>query len=65
MGKHKKIRVAISCGDINGIGLEVALKTLSDSRVYENCVALIYASYKTVNYHSKTIGGEGISYKEG
>ena len=64
MGKHKKIRVAISCGDINGIGLEVALKTLSDSRVYEHCVAVIYASSKTVNFHMKTIGVEGISYKE-
>ncbi|MCO4805990.1 MAG: 4-hydroxythreonine-4-phosphate dehydrogenase PdxA [Flavobacteriales bacterium] len=64
MGKHKKIRVAISCGDINGIGLEVALKTLSDSRVYEHCVPVIYASAKTVNFHMKTIGVEGFSFKE-
>lgn len=62
MGKHKKLRVAISCGDINGIGLEVILKTLSDARVYEHCVPVIYASPNTVNFQIKTLGIDGLNF---
>jgi 4-hydroxythreonine-4-phosphate dehydrogenase len=64
MGKHKKLRVAISSGDINGIGLEVVLKTLSDARVYEHCVPVIYASSSTVNFHMKTLSLEGLHYHQ-
>lgn len=52
MGKNK-LRIAISCGDINGIGLEVALKALSDSRMLELCTPVIYANEGTVKYHMK------------
>jgi 4-hydroxythreonine-4-phosphate dehydrogenase len=62
MSKHKKLRVAISCGDPNGIGLEVILKALTDARVYEHCVPVIYASPKTVNFHMKNLNLEGLHY---
>ena len=50
---RNKIRIAISCGDINGIGLEVALKSFSDSRMFENCTPVIYANERTVKFHMK------------
>lgn len=62
MGKHKKLKVAITCGDVNGIGLEVALKSLSDARVYEHCTPVIYASKNVVNHHMKALGLEGLHY---
>lgn len=62
MGKQKKLRVAITCGDLNGIGLEVALKSLSDARVYEHCVPVIYASAKAVDYHMKALNLEGMHF---
>ena len=31
----RKIRVAITHGDINGIGYEVVLKTFEDERIFE------------------------------
>jgi 4-hydroxythreonine-4-phosphate dehydrogenase len=47
----KKLKIGISSGDINGIGLEVALKVLSDKRLLDWCIPIIYASTKVVSYH--------------
>lgn len=63
MAKHKKIRVAISIGDPNGIGIEVILKSLADSRLYEHCTPIIYGSSKVVNFHMKNLRIEDISFK--
>ena len=50
-----QIRVGITQGDINGVGYEVILKTLSDNRVYENQAVIIYGSAKVAAYHKKTL----------
>ena len=50
-----KIKVGISIGDINGIGLEVILKTLSDSRVFEYCTPIVYGHTKVASFHRKTL----------
>lgn len=63
MAKNRKVRVAISMGDPNGIGIEIILKSLSDSRIYEHCTPIIYGSNKVVNYHMKNLRIEDISYK--
>ncbi|MFM2267184.1 MAG: 4-hydroxythreonine-4-phosphate dehydrogenase [Bacteroidota bacterium] len=47
----EKIRVGITTGDLNGIGLEVALKVLSNPKIAELCTPVIYASPKVVAYH--------------
>jgi 4-hydroxythreonine-4-phosphate dehydrogenase len=52
---REKIRIAISCGDINGIGLEVALKSFADNRIFENCTPIIYANEQTVKFHMKRL----------
>ena len=49
------IKVGISHGDINGIGYEVILKTLSDARVFEFCTPVIYGSAKVAAYHKKAL----------
>ena len=51
--KQKKIRLGITLGDVNGIGPEVILKTFSDSRVFDFCIPVIFASAKTITYHKK------------
>ena len=33
--KSKKVRLGISVGDINGIGLEVIMKAFSDNRIFD------------------------------
>ncbi len=55
------IKVGITHGDINGIGYEVILKTLSDARVLEFCTPVIYGSAKVAAYHKKTLEIPNIS----
>ena len=50
-----KIRIGISVGDINGIGLEVILKTLSDERLLNYYVPVIYGSSKVISYHRNIV----------
>ena len=52
---NKKIRVAITQGDINGVGYEVILKTFGDSRMYEYCTPVLYGSTKVASYHKKLL----------
>lgn len=49
------IKVGITHGDMNGIGYEVILKTLSDSRIEELCTPVIYGSSKVAAYHRKAL----------
>ncbi len=50
MNSNKKIRVAISHGDINGISYEILLKTFADERILDLFVPIIYGSGKAVAY---------------
>lgn len=51
----EKIKVGISQGDINGIGLEVILKTLMEPGITEICTPVLFSSQKTVSYHRKAL----------
>lgn len=50
-----KIIIGITHGDINGIGYEVILKTLSDVRMLETFVPVIYGSPKVAAFHRKNL----------
>ncbi len=50
-----KIRIGISIGDVNGIGLEVIIKTLMDSKILEYCTPIVYGQTKVASYHRKTM----------
>lgn len=47
--------IGISCGDINGIGPEVIIKTFSDNRIFEYCTPVIFASGKLINFYRKAV----------
>jgi len=53
MKERKKIRIGITHGDINGIGCEVILKTLADTRILELFTPVIYSSPKVIAYYRK------------
>lgn len=55
MEAKKNIKVGITVGDINGVGIEVILKALSDSNVYANSIPIIYGSSKTISFHKKAL----------
>jgi len=56
-----KIVIGITHGDINGIGYEVILKAMSDNRMLETFVPVIYGSPKVAAYHRKLIDLQGLS----
>jgi 4-hydroxythreonine-4-phosphate dehydrogenase len=60
--KKGPIRVGISMGDINGIGPEVIMKALNDSRMLDNCTIVIYGSSKVLNFHKKPLGLQDFNY---
>ncbi|HFS67936.1 MAG TPA: 4-hydroxythreonine-4-phosphate dehydrogenase PdxA [Flavobacteriia bacterium] len=55
MKKSDKIKVGISVGDLNGIGVEVILKTFSDSRMLDFCTPIIFASSKAISFHKNKL----------
>lgn len=57
-----KIVVGISQGDLNGIGLEIILKTLSDPALSEICVPVLFSSQKTVSYFRKMLSLEDFNF---
>jgi 4-hydroxythreonine-4-phosphate dehydrogenase len=59
---ENKIVVGISQGDINGIGLEVVLKTLLEPGISEICTPVLFSSQKTVSYYRKVLGLEEFSF---
>lgn len=57
-----KIILGISQGDINGIGLEVVLKTLMEPSITEICTPVLFSSQKTVSYYRKVLGLDEFSF---
>src|SRR5687768_1380451 len=57
MNSHsdQKPVIGISCGDINGIGSEIIIKTFSDSRLLEFCTPVIFANNKVLNFYRKNL----------
>ena len=53
--EERKIRVAITHGDTNGIGYEVILKAFEDSGMLELCIPIIYGNPKVAAYHRNAL----------
>lgn len=57
-----KPRVGITVGDINGIGPEVIVKALADSRVASLITPVIYGSSKILSFYKKNLQAEDFNY---
>ena len=51
----KKPLIGITLGDYNGIGPEVILKALSNSRLLNWCTPVVYGSQKVLNFYKKDL----------
>ncbi|MBN2274886.1 MAG: 4-hydroxythreonine-4-phosphate dehydrogenase PdxA [Bacteroidales bacterium] len=60
--KGDKILLGITQGDINGIGYEVIIKALSDIRIYDFCIPVVYGSPKVAAYHRKALNLENFNF---
>ncbi|MDO4159552.1 MAG: 4-hydroxythreonine-4-phosphate dehydrogenase PdxA [Prevotellaceae bacterium] len=54
--EERKLRVAITHGDTNGIGYEVIFKTFAEPAMLELCTPIIYGSPKVAAYHRNALG---------
>lgn len=55
--------IGFSCGDINGIGIEIIIKTLSDPRLLEFCIPVVFASNKVINFYRKSVLDGNFNYQ--
>lgn len=55
MQPTEKPVIGISCGDVNGIGTELVVKTLSDNRILDLCTPVFFGSNKLINFYRKTV----------
>ena len=50
--------IAITAGDINGVGYEIILKSLINPHICEICRPIVYGNAKVARQHAKTLGEE-------
>jgi 4-hydroxythreonine-4-phosphate dehydrogenase len=60
---HKPV-IGISCGDINGIGTELIIKTFTDHRILEQCTPVIFSSNKLINFYRKSLPEAHFNYQQ-
>ena len=57
-----KIKIGFSIGDLNGIGMEVIIKTFLDSRMTELCTPIVFGGVKVASYHRKALEIKDFSF---
>lgn len=66
MSKEKKDRdkptIGITCGDLNGIGMEVAMKALKDNRISKIMTPVLLCSSKVVSFYKKQLDLEDFNF---
>lgn len=50
-----KLKIGITHGDLNGIGYEIIIKALSDNRIPELFIPVVYGHSKVASYHRKSL----------
>lgn len=55
--------VGFTCGDLNGIGIELIIKSLGDSRIIEMCTPVVFASNKSINFYRKILPDINFAYQ--
>lgn len=58
----KSLKIAITIGDINGVGPEIILKTFADNRMSEFFTPIIYGSAKVLSWYRKQLGLNDLQY---
>lgn len=55
--------IGFSCGDLNGIGMELIIKALSDNRILDICIPVVFANGKSLNFYRKGLTEINFSYQ--
>lgn len=54
--------IGFTCGDINGIGIELLIKTLGDNRILDICTPIIFGNNKVINFYRKNFADIHINF---
>ena len=49
----EKLKIGISIGDVNGIGLEIIIKTLADTKIFDYCTPIVYGHTKVASFYRR------------
>jgi 4-hydroxythreonine-4-phosphate dehydrogenase len=58
----EKIKIGISIGDVNGIGLEIIIKTLADPQIYNYCTPIVYGHTKVASFYRRLTGVSELNF---
>ncbi|HTD39623.1 MAG TPA: 4-hydroxythreonine-4-phosphate dehydrogenase PdxA [Mucilaginibacter sp.] len=58
----EKLKIGISIGDVNGIGLEVIIKTLVDNHIYDYFTPIVYGHTKVASFHRRAINAGDLNF---
>jgi 4-hydroxythreonine-4-phosphate dehydrogenase len=62
MNETQKPIIGFTCGDLNGIGIELIIKSLSNHDILEICTPVVFASNKSINFYRKSLPEINFSY---
>jgi len=63
MSENAKPVIGISCGDLNGIGTELIIKTFADNRIFDLCIPVVFGSNKLINFYRKSVPELNFNYQ--
>ena len=58
----RKPIIGFTSGDLNGIGLELIIKSLSDSRILDFMIPVVFANNKSINFYIKGLPEFNLSF---
>ena len=64
MNQPHKPRIGITLGDVNGIGPEVVIKALADTRLLNIITPVVYGSARVISYYKKLLNIEEFNYTQ-
>jgi 4-hydroxythreonine-4-phosphate dehydrogenase len=62
MSTSEKPIIGISCGDLNGIGMEIIIKTFDNADMLDLCTPVVFASSKVASYHRNVIDKKDFNF---
>ncbi|WP_218330542.1 4-hydroxythreonine-4-phosphate dehydrogenase PdxA [Hydrotalea lipotrueae] len=54
--------IGITSGDLNGIGIELIIKSLSDHRILDICIPVVFSGNKSINFYRKSLPDYNFTY---
>lgn len=62
--EQQKPVVGFTTGDLNGIGIELLIKTLSDNRLLDFCTPIIFGNNKVLNFYRKGLPEYNLNFSQ-